>query len=206
MSKSTNPYDMNTLPDAWVTQEIDDALAAIEANDTRQQPIVDENTFINQIIPLLVHPWKEENLVSYKRFVKELHQPLRVAGIVDGVSKVLFTVPPLYQKPTTSMSAAGDVGVSHLLDYLARERERTPYQSGEVLNEFLVRITGSPITDGTLRPMALILAQYGRAFEDSDGNPLYSVPGGTHAKKHASSAAHADVDEGFESDGLIDED
>ncbi|AEH03485.1 hypothetical protein AVT69_gp059 [Pseudomonas phage PhiPA3] len=163
------------------TIEIEDVMNVIIGNDERQQPIVTEDVFVSRILPLLVHPWNIDNLRIYQSYVIELTNPLRVAGLVDGKTEVLFTVPPLYPRPDlTRADGPGTATLAHVFDHIAILRSRTSDQEqfepqiAAYLHDVSVR---TPIEKSTLGPLALILARYGRVFEDAEGNPLYTLDG-----------------------------
>lgn len=165
----------NEIMAKHATREIDDVLERIINNDERQQPIIFEDKFIREVLPLLVHPFSEENLIRYKKYVVELTNPLRVASTTHP--EILFVVPALYPRPnTTTTSDPNSVSVSHVVDHIARQRERSLENLEHYITEFLTMISGSsPIEMRVLKPLALILARYGRVLEDSEGNPLYSL-------------------------------
>lgn len=176
----------------------------ILANDELQTPIVTEQVFEEQIIPLLQRPWDENNIARYKRYVAELTMPLRVAGVRDGETIVLFTVPPLHARVDTSMSGIHDITVNHLVEHASMLRHRgTNEPVDKYVTEYLHSISQLvPIEDKLLVPIGAILSLYGKTFLDDGGFPLYSLDGSPTA---TGNSVKADEDS-FQSDGLMDED
>lgn len=188
-------------------QEVERACNAILANDEYQMPIVGEDVFINQIIPLLQRPWDERNLALYKRYVRELTLPLRVAGVRDGETTVLFTVPPLHARVDTSSASIHDITVGHLIEHVDLLRNRGTHEPvEEYVKEYLHQISQlKPAKDKLLVPIGAILAVYGKTFIDDGGFPLYSLDGSV--TEVSGSSGNLPLDENpFESDGLLDED
>lgn len=187
--------------------EIDRACNDILANDVRQTPIVAEDVFVNQIIPLLQRPWDERNLTLYKRYVVELTMPLRVAGVRNGETIVLFTVPPLHAQVDTSMSGIHDITVGHLVEHASLLRHRgTTEPIDKYVTEYLHKISQLvPIEDKLLVPLGGILALYGKTFVDDGGFPLYSLDG-TAVPTKPGDPIQVGGENPFESDGYLDED
>lgn len=187
--------------------EIDRACNDILANDVKQTPIVGEDVFVNQIIPLLQRPWDERNIAIYKRYVHELTMPLRVAGNINGETAVLFTVPPLHARVDTSMSGIHDITVGHLVEHASLLRHRgTTEPVDKYVAEYLHKISQLvPIEDKLLVPLAGILAYYGKTFVDDGGFPLYSLDG-TAVESKTGNIISLTGSDPFESEGYLDED
>ncbi|BEG72700.1 hypothetical protein [Pseudomonas phage PA1C] len=166
-----------------VTRGIDDCLNTIIANDEMQLPIILEDRFVKEVLPLLVRPWDTDNLTRYRKYVLELTNPLRVASN-EAEPKILFTVPALYPRPATSWAAdATTASISHVVDYIAIERERSLQDLEPYITEFLSSVSITTTVDkSVLIPLANILAMYNRTFEDESGNPLYTLAGGVPVK------------------------
>jgi hypothetical protein len=94
---------------------------------------------------------------------------------------------------TTSVAASGDtVSISHVVDHVVRMRERDPSVSFDHVTDFIKAISATrSVEDAVLKPVARILAQYGRVFEDEDGNPLYRLEGGGIASLHSTTTPAA---------------
>lgn len=160
-------------------QELERAMADILANDERQTPIVTEDVFINQLIPILQQPWKEENQRKWRRYVAEPMQSLRVAGGRDGQTVVLFTIPPLFGRVDTTSPVATGITVNQLVEYasIMRSRHTGENVDGNV-TEYLNEITHQiPPEQKVLVPIGAILGLYGKTFLDDMGHPLYSLEG-----------------------------
>ncbi|ABY62952.1 hypothetical protein ST201phi2-1p120 [Pseudomonas phage 201phi2-1] len=160
-------------------QELDRAINDILANDERQTPVVGEDVFINHIIPILQQPWKEENLRKYGRYVVEPTQALRVAGVRDGKTVVLFTIPPLMGRVDTTSPVVSGITVNQLVEYasIMRARHTGENVDGNV-TEYLHQITNQiPPEQKVLVPIGAILGVYGKTFLDDMGHPLYSLEG-----------------------------
>ena len=188
--------------------EVMRACADIMANDERQTPVVSEDVFEHQIVPLLQRPWDEKNLTIYKRYVVELTMPLRVAGIRDGKTVTLFTVPPLHARVDTSMSGIHDITVNHLIEHASMLRVRGTHEPVEkYVTEYLHQISQLvPIEEKLLVPLGAILALYGKTFLDDGHFPLYSLDGTpTTTTSSTGEVTHLSGDP-FQSDGLLDED
>lgn len=188
--------------------EVMRACADIMANDERQTPVVSEDVFEHQIVPLLQRPWDEKNLAIYKRYVVELTMPLRVAGVRDGQTVTLFTVPPLHARVDTSMSGIHDITVNHLIEHASMLRVRGTNEPVEkYVAEYLHQISQLvPIEEKLLVPLGAILALYGKTFLDDGHFPLYSLDGTpTTTTSSTGEVIHLEGDP-FQSDGLLDED
>lgn len=154
---------------------IDAACDAILENDELIKQYVFEDVFVNDVIDLLVRPWDESNLIKYKDYVKELTNELRILSN-EPKPRVLHVVPALYPRPVTTIPEAGKATVGNLTEYLQKERIRSPFPQDEILTEFLTTISiREPVEESVMKPLARILAYYGRAFEDDEGNPLYEL-------------------------------
>lgn len=187
--------------------EVNRACADILANDERQIPVVAEDVFERQIIPLLQRPWDERNLQLYKRYVVELTMPLRVAGVRNGETIILFTVPPLHARVDTSMSGIHDITVNHLIEHASLLRLRgTNEPVEEYVAEYLHQISQLvPIEEKLLIPLGAILALYGKTFVDDGGFPLYELDGQPKtATSSTGEVIHLEGDP-FQSNGLLDE-
>lgn len=160
-------------------QELQRAMADILANDERQTPIVGEDVFVNQIIPLLQRPWLESNLAKYKRFVAELTQPLRVAGVRDGQTVVLFTIPPLHAAVDTTSPITNGITINQLVEHASIMRSRHFAENVDgYVTEYLHQISNLlPPEQKLLVPLGAILGVYGKTFLDDMGHPLYSLDG-----------------------------
>lgn len=136
--------------------------------------------------------------------------PLRVAGIRDGQTVTLFTVPPLHARVDTSMSSTnGGITVNHLIEHASILRHRGTNEPVErYITEYLHQISQIvPIEEKLLIPVGAILALYGKTFLDDEGNPLYSLDGTpiTTTTSSTGEVIHLSGDP-FKSDGLLDED
>lgn len=188
-------------------QEIDRICNDIIANDEHQTPIVGEDVFISQVLTLLQRPWDPRNQDIYRRYVKELTMPLRVAGVRDGETFVLFTVPPLHARVDTSMGGIHDITAAHFVNQADLIRTRGSSEPvDQYISEFLQMISMTvPVEHSTLVPIAGILSLYERTFLDDEGNPLYSLDGSVPINVSGSKpVAEGDV-ESFESYGYLDE-
>lgn len=160
------------------TSAIAEACDAIVENDIKYTPWVFEDVFESEVIPLLVRPWDVNNLNQYRSYVQELTNPLRVISRTrDPV--VLFTVPAMYPRPfTTTVGEPGVPSVANLSDHIAQQAIRSPFPMDHLMTDFLNKISiHDTVEDSVLRPLALILAKYGRALEDDDHQPLYALDG-----------------------------
>lgn len=189
-------------------QEIDQICKGILGNDEHQTPIVGEDVFVTQIIPLLQRPWDLKNQDIYRRYVKELTMPLRVAGVRNGESIVLFTVPPLLARVDTSMGSIHDITVGHFINQADLIRTRgTNEPVDQYISEFLQMVSMSvPIENKTLVPIGAILALYDKTFVDDGGFPLYSLDGSTVPKDPTINGVTKVQADPFESEGYLDED
>lgn len=159
------------------SDSMDEALNTILKNDELTKHFIFEDEFITNVIPLLVRPWDESNLIKYKKYVLELTNELRIISR-EPEPKVIAVVPALYPRVTTSSPDVGKAGVGDLAVHLQREKLRSPFPQDEIMTDFLTTITMTePVEETVLKPLARILARYGRALEDDDGTPLYSLPG-----------------------------
>lgn len=188
-------------------QEIDRICGDILSNDEHQTPIVGEDVFIARIVPLLQRPWDPRNQDIYKQYVKELTLPLRVAGVRDGETRVLFTVPPLHARVDTSMGSIHDITASHFINQADLIRTRGSNEPvDQYISEFLQMISMTvPVEKSTLIPIGGILSLYGKTFVDDGGFPLYSLDGTATANPNDKVVVLGGTDP-FESDGYLDED
>lgn len=188
-------------------REIDRICNDIIANDERQMPVVAEDEFVERIIPLLQRPWDPNNQAIYKRYVHELTMPLRVAGVRDNQTVVLYVVPPLMARVDTSMGSIHDITVGHFINQADLMRVRgTTEPVDQYVNEFLQMVSFSvPIEKKTLVPIAAILSLYGKTFVDDGGFPLYSLDGTSTTNRNGEVIPTSGSDP-FESDGYLDED
>ncbi len=146
------------------------------AQEELNKPYVFEDVFIRDIIPLLVRPWDSDNLVKYNHYVKELTNELRILSREEK-PQLLDTVPALYPRPTSTMPDSPTAATAgNLAQHLQQERLRSPFPQDHIMTDFLLRISATtPVEESVLKPLARILAKYGRAFEDDNGVPLYSL-------------------------------
>lgn len=163
----------NLAIDSDSIEEICDTLLTQEELN---KPYVFEDVFIRDIIPLLVRPWDPDNLVKYNNYVKELTNELRIFSREEK-PKLLDTVPALYPRPTTTMPDSTTAATAgNLAQHLQQERLRSPFPQDHIMTDFLLNISiTAPVEETVLKPLARILAKYGRAFEDDSGVPLYSL-------------------------------
>lgn len=187
-------------------QELERAMDDILANDARQTPIVSEDVFISQIIPLLQRPWDEDNLRKYKRYVAELVQPLRVAGVRNGETVVLFTVPALHAAVDTTSPITTGITVNQLVEHASIMRARHSSENVDIyVAEYLHQISNQLTPEQKLLiPLAAILGIYGKTFLDDMGNPLYSLDG--DSVQTVKSSSPSGDESGFVSTGYLDED
>lgn len=188
-------------------QEIDRICNDIISNDEHQTPVIGEDVFISQVIPLLQRPWDPRNQDIYKRYVKELTMPLRVAGVREGQTIVLFTVPPLHARVDTSMGSIHDITVGHFVNQAELIKSRgTTEPIDQYVSEFLAMISMTvPVENSTLVPIGAILALYDKTFVDDGGFPLYSLDGSTNTNR-TGEVIPLTGESPFESDGYLDED
>lgn len=163
----------NLAIDSDSIEEICDTLLTQEELN---KPYVFEDVFIRDIIPLLVRPWDPDNLVKYNNYVKELTNELRILSREEK-PQLLDTVPALYPRPTSTMPDSPTAATAgNLAQHLQQERLRNPFPQDHIMTDFLLRISATaPVEETVLKPLARILAKYGRAFEDDNGVPLYSL-------------------------------
>lgn len=193
---------------AYRLDDIGSALSQITHAVEIRLPIVTEDKFIKDVLPILQHPWSEDNLLRWLKIVKEPMNPLRVAGKGNGnETVVLFTVPALYPRPASTTSRPGEVSPRQLIDYVKNENDRGNHEFDHYVPEFLFSIAGhGDITEEVLKPIALILARYDLTFTDIAGKPLYELgpnTGGSTVNKHANIPLSED---NFVSSGFRDED
>lgn len=187
-------------------QELQRAMNDILANDARQTPIVGEDVFVNQIIPILQQPWREENLRKYKRYVAELTQPLRVAGVRDGKTVVLFTVPPMHAAVDTTSPLATGITINQLVEHASIMRSRHTAENVDgYVTEYLHQISNQLTPEQKLLvPLGAILGVYGKTFLDDMGHPLYSLEG--VANQVTGVVGQPAQEDTFVSTGYLDED
>lgn len=187
-------------------QELERAMADILANDERQTPIVAEDVFINQIIPILQQIWKPENHKRYLRYVAEPMQSLRVAGVRDGKTVVLFKVPPLMGGVDTTSPVVNGITINQLVEYASIMRSRhTGENVDQNVTEYLTQITSQVTPEQkVLVPIAAILGVYGKTFLDDMGHPLYSLDGVANQVTGEMPRPKDEVE--FVSTGYLDED
>lgn len=160
------------------TSAITEACETIIANDIKYTPWIFEDQFIDEVIPLLVRPWDVGNLTRYRDYVVELTNPLRVISRTRE-PVVLYTVPAMYPRPTTSSTGEpGDASVANLSDHIAQQSIRSPFSMDHLMTDFLNKISITDSVENTvLKPLAIILAKHGRALEDDNHQPLYTLDG-----------------------------
>lgn len=204
----SNPLDKEGAPSSNVynLNDIGSALHEIMHAVDIRMPIITEDRFIKEVLPLLQHPWSEDNLNLYRRHVKELTNPLRVAGRGENnQTVVLFTVPALYPRPNSTIPKRGDFSAQQLILYVRNEHDRGNHEYDHYVAEYLQAIAGhGDITDEVLKPLALILARYDKTFVDVMGKPLYELgpqTGGAGKTEYAPRS-----EDTFASDGFTDED
>jgi hypothetical protein len=188
-------------------QEIDRICSDILSNDEYQTPVIGEDVFISQVIPLLQRPWDPRNQAVYKRYVKELTMPLRVAGVRDGETVILYTVPPLHARVDTSMGSIHDITVGHFVNQADLIRARGSCEPvDQYVSEFLQMISMTvPVEQSTLVPIGGILSLYDKTFLDDGGFPLYSLDGSAPITNKAGEVITVGGKDPFESDGYLDE-
>lgn len=154
---------------------IEEICSTILHNEELNKPYVFEDVFIRDVIPLLVRPWDPNNLTKYMKYVKELTNELRVITR-EVEAKVIHVVPAMYPRPVTTMPETNAATAGNLAQHLQLLRLRTPIPQDHIMTDFLIAISsGDPVEDSVLKPLARILAHYGRALEDDDGTPLYRL-------------------------------
>lgn len=158
------------------SDSIEEICNTLLAQEELNKPYVFEDVFIRDIIPLLVRPWDPDNLVKYNQYVKELTNELRILSREEK-PQLLDTVPALYPRPTSTMPDSPTAATAgNLAQHLQQERLRSPFPQDHIMTDFLLRISATtPVEESVLKPLARILAKYGRAFEDDNGVPLYSL-------------------------------
>ncbi len=150
--------------------------ATIIKNDELSVPYVFEDVFKAYVLPLLVRPWDKNNLIKYREYVVELTNELRIISR-EKDAKVVGVVPALYPRPyTTVVGDANEASVSHLAEHIYKENTRSPFPMDHLMTDFLNKISiRFDVEDVVLKPLALLLAKYGRVFEEDDGTPLYAL-------------------------------
>lgn len=204
----SNPLDKEGAASSSVynLNDIGSALHEITHAVEIRMPIITEERFIKEVLPLLQHPWSEDNLNLYRRHVKELTNPLRVAGRGENnQTVVLFTVPALYPRPNSTIPKRGDFSAQQLILYVRNEHDRGNHEYDHYVAEYLQAIAGhGDITDEVLKPLALILARYDKTFVDVMGKPLYELGPQTGGASKTEYAPRSE--DTFASDGFTDED
>lgn len=192
---------------AYRLDDIGSALASITHAVEIRMPIITEDKFIRDVLPILQHPWSQTNLERWIKIVKEPMNPLRVAGKGEGnETVVLFTVPALYPRPSSTIAQKGEVTPQQLISYVKNENDRGNHEYDHYVPEFLMSIAGhGEITEDVLRPIALILSRYDLTFVDVMGKPLYELgpEKGASLNKPNYAPLHEDT---FTSSGFEDED
>lgn len=179
---------------------IAEACNAIMENDELMKHYVFEDVFINEIIPLLVRPWDEQNLIKYKDYVKELTNELRIISN-EKTPVVLHVIPALYPRPSTTSAETNNATVGNLTAHLHQERIRSPFPQDDILTDFLLSISvKQSVEDSVMKPLARILAVYGRAFEDDDGKPLYELKNLPQAGQNKINVAEEEGESSFTDD------
>lgn len=159
------------------TDSIMDACNAILHEVEINKPYVFEPEFIEKVIPLLVRPWDEANLKAYRQYVHELTNELRILSYEPN-PVLIDVVPALYPRPSTTVADESSATVGNLVTHLQQERVKSPFPQDKLLTDFLAKISiRQSVEETVLRPLAILLAKYGRVFEDDDGNPLYTLDG-----------------------------
>lgn len=193
---------------AYQLDDIGTALSAIRQAVEIRLPIVTEDKFIRDVLPILQHPWSDENLKAWLRIVKEPMNPLRVAGRGEGnETVVLFTVPALYPRPGSTTNQPGMVSARQLIDYVKNENDRGNHEYDHYVPEFLQKIAGhGDITEEVLKPIAMILSRYDLTFTDLMGKPLYDLGPSKGGAVESKTNYAPPSEDSFVSDGFDDED
>lgn len=202
--------DKEGAPDssAYRLTDIGSALEAISHAVEIRLPIVTEDVFIRKVIPLLQHPWSEENINAWLDIVKEPMNPLRVAGRGENnETVVLFTVPSWFPRPGTSISKKGDVSIEQIILYLRNENDRGNFGQDHYLAEYLESIAARNTTpEGILSNIAIILSRYDKTFVDLMGKPLYELGPSTGGGVQTKTEYAPRNEDTFVSSGFADED
>ncbi|BDR25169.1 hypothetical protein fnug_79 [Pseudomonas phage fnug] len=162
-----------------------DAMQAMVSIHQKEIPIVHEDVFVKNILPLLECPWAPGALDEYRKYVHELSNPLRVASVNTKEAVVLFTVPALYPRPSVAISSGENVAsISNVMDYYNKEHNRNPRGGfAKEAAQFLERcIYNEPLEKQLLQVLIQILAAYGRVLKNTDGTPLYELPNASSSK------------------------
>lgn len=201
--------DKEGNPNSLVYQldDIGSALSEITHAVEIRLPIVTEDKFIREVLPLLQHPWSNNNLQRYLKYVKELTNPLRVAGRGENNETIVkFTVPALYPRPNSTTAGSGAITVEQLILHVRNEHDRGLQRFDHYVGEYLQSIAGhGDIGETVLKPIAFILAYYDKTFVDADGKPLYDLgqgKGGVASKQEYAPL----TEDNFVSSGFADED
>lgn len=167
---------MSNLPLTEDEDFLNEICDTIITETDKSVPYVFEHDFESKIIPLLQRPWDVNNLDSYRTYVHELFNELRVFSY-EPKPKVLFTVPALYPRPyTTVVDDPKAATVGNLVEHLRLSAGRTPFAGDELLLDFMTKISiRESVEVSTLIPLAKILANYGKTFLDDNNEPLYEL-------------------------------
>lgn len=144
-----------------VAKEINKMTDALLSGFTENYPSVDEQTFIDYVIPLLQEPHGLEFQKRYCYYVKDIKMPLRVLDM-DG--KELFTVPPMIPTLNTTIIEDNGTTTASMLFYINKQRSLGISEDAMLKKYYGSLIQAQDYREKVLIPISEILAKYGKSF------------------------------------------
>lgn len=155
-------------------------------NSTQHIPTISEYQFTQHPLYLLRNPFDHGNLEQYLPYVGDLMRPLNVVDNQDR-NRVLFTVPPLFVSPKTTVPRTNGMNADQMFVSLKREMELGGRGAPEKIAGFMRAITQAPDVQAVLiRPLREILHRYGMDFDVPGVHVAEAQPNGQLAQPHSS--------------------
>ena len=128
-------------------------------------PVIAEDRFINEVLPLLETPFRLESMSRYVSYVGELTNPLRVQA-ADG--EILFEVPAFIQTTGVTIPIKGAATTDHALKDIYGMAERG-VDINPHITALMRSVTARPdMVERVLNPLDAILKRYGRTIQIDD--------------------------------------
>lgn len=146
-----------------------DALTVILEEEQRNNPVISEYQFEQEVLDILTFPFGKEALSRYMVYVGELTKPLNVVAN-DDRENILFTVPALVQSPITTVTTGKGISAEQFMQSLNRERDLGGRHITEKVRWFMMNMTKRPdYLQAVIYPIQHILKRYNRTMDPIPG-------------------------------------
>jgi C1A family cysteine protease len=136
----SNPQENNVLPtfkDQRIEQQIVDIQSQLEEVASADIKTMPEDLFVNVFLPLFAGDEEKKYKVNFAMWAGQAGSAYKPVNIVDAANKVLFTVPPLFDRNQVTPVEGDGIRMSHVIHTTQQYANMHPAQAEAYLNEQL---------------------------------------------------------------------